>query len=200
MEQVRLNKQLRKRVMGLQGLSPNGGKATTAAQMKLIHDESYINLLDSRNEIVFVHDEQTKRVLYYMRLLVAFHKDLLLCGPVSCGKSKLIRYMKNLDIKQKSQAEKNIPRYLGFAIQQATTLDDLQRMVENNMLLLKNGNYAPPSRQPTVVFIDDLNLCKISHEYDVQSPAEIIRNQACYGGWYQSGSGGNGSNGGGRFH
>ena len=57
-------------------------------------------------------------------------------------------------------------------------------MVENNMILQKNGSFAPPSKQATVIFIDDLNLSKISPEYDVQSPAEIIRDYANYFGWY----------------
>lgn len=48
-------------------------------------------------------------------------------------------------------------------------------MVENNMILQKDGNYAPPSKQHTYIIIDDLNMSKLSKEMDIQSPAEIIR-------------------------
>lgn len=57
-------------------------------------------------------------------------------------------------------------------------------MVQANMILLKNGSYAPPSKQQTVVFIDDLNMGKKSIDYDIQSPSEIFRDYSNFGGWY----------------
>jgi hypothetical protein len=49
----------------------------------------------------------------------------------------------------------------------STSLDDIHILIENNMILQKDGNYAPPSKQHTVVVIDDLNMSKMSKEYDV---------------------------------
>ena len=45
-------------------------------------NESSINVTLEKREFVFVHDEQTKRALYYLRLMQAFRMDILICGPV----------------------------------------------------------------------------------------------------------------------
>lgn len=56
-------------------------------------DESNIKLNLARKEFIFVHDEDTKRGLYLVKLYSSFRNDTVLCGPVSCGKTTMIKNM-----------------------------------------------------------------------------------------------------------
>ena len=104
-------------------------------------------------QATLVHSNETTRLRFFIDLLVANNKPILLIGNAGLGKTVLINY--KLGRLDENFTIANIP--FNFY----TTSEMLQRILEKPLEKKAGRNYGPPGSNKLIYFVDDLNMPEV---------------------------------------
>ncbi|XP_077967769.1 dynein beta chain, ciliary-like [Styela clava] len=127
-------------------------------------------------QAVMVHNPDTIRVKYFMDLLMAEMRPVMLVGNAGTGKSVLVNNkLSNLD--EEEYVVANVP------FNYYTTSQMLQTVLEKPLEKKAGRNYGPPGSKRLVYFIDDINMPEVDL-YGTVQPHTLIRQHMDYHHWY----------------
>lgn len=126
-------------------------------------------------QATLVSTSDTTCIRYFMDLLMAKKRPVMLVGPAGSGKSVIIAE-KLLSLPE-SYAVTNVP--FNFY----TTSEMLQKVLEKPLEKKAGRNYGPPGNKTMVYFIDDMNMPEVD-AYGTVQPHTLIRQFMDYGHWY----------------
>ncbi|KAL5106320.1 hypothetical protein TcWFU_007241 [Taenia crassiceps] len=126
-------------------------------------------------QTVLVSTAETARIRYFLDLLVAARRPVMLVGGAGTGKTVLVQNLLR-DLGEDFLVV-NVP--LNFY----TTSEMLQRVLEKPLEKKTGRCYGPPGNKRLVYFIDDLNMPEVDAYFTVQ-PHTLIRQHIDHSHWY----------------
>ncbi|EFA11309.2 dynein beta chain, ciliary [Tribolium castaneum] len=126
-------------------------------------------------QAVLVHTAESIRIRYFLDLLMAKRRPVMLVGNAGCGKTVLVS--EKLVSLSENYAVTNVP--FNFY----TTSEMLQKILEKPLEKKAGRNYGPPGNKTLVYFIDDMNMPEVD-AYGTVQPHTLIRQHLDYGHWY----------------
>ncbi|XP_075225795.1 dynein beta chain, ciliary-like [Lycorma delicatula] len=124
---------------------------------------------------VIVNTAETTRIRYFLDLLLAKKKPVMLVGGAGSGKSVLIN--EKLSNLSDNYAVTNVP--FNFY----TTSEMLQKILEKPLEKKAGRNYGPPGSKVMIYFLDDMNMPEVD-KYGTVQPHTLIRQHMDYQHWY----------------
>lgn len=124
---------------------------------------------------VLVHTSETTRYRYFVDLLMANRRPVMLVGNAGCGKTVLI------NDKLTSLDEDTLITMIPFNYY--TTSLMLQQVMEKPLEKKAGRNYGPPGTKKLIYFIDDMNM-PVVDTYGTVQPHTLIRQHLDYNHWY----------------
>ncbi|XP_066096637.1 dynein axonemal heavy chain 11 isoform X2 [Saccopteryx bilineata] len=124
---------------------------------------------------VLVPTAETRRLRYFLELLLEKGQPLMLVGYAGVGKTVFVRDM------LASLSEDYIVSRVPFNY--CTTSAALQRILEKPLEKKAGRNYGPAGNKKLVYFIDDMNMPEVDL-YGTVQPHTLIRQHLDYGHWY----------------
>lgn len=129
----------------------------------------------SHPQAVLVHTSETTRIRYFMDLLMANKRPVMLVGSAGTGKTVLVgEKLRSLD-------EDTLVKVIPFNYY--TTSLMLQQVMEKPLEKKAGKNYGPPGNKKLVYFIDDMNMPKVD-TYGTVQPHTLLRQHLDYNHWY----------------
>ena len=126
-------------------------------------------------QAVLVHTSETTRIRYFMDLLMANKRPVMLVGSAGTGKTVLVgEKLRSLD-------EDTLVKVIPFNYY--TTSLMLQQVMEKPLEKKAGKNYGPPGNKKLVYFIDDMNMPKVD-TYGTVQPHTLLRQHLDYNHWY----------------
>uniref|UniRef100_F7AU91 AAA+ ATPase domain-containing protein n=1 Tax=Ciona intestinalis TaxID=7719 RepID=F7AU91_CIOIN len=127
-------------------------------------------------QAVLVHNSETICIKYFMDLLMAKCRPVMLVGNAGVGKSVLVsNKLSSLD--QEDYVVTNVP------FNYYTTSQMLQTVLEKPLEKKAGRNYGPPGTKRLIYFIDDINMPEVD-KYGTVQPHTLIRQHMDYKHWY----------------
>ncbi|XP_071954573.1 dynein beta chain, ciliary-like [Antedon mediterranea] len=126
-------------------------------------------------QAVLVHTAETTRVRFFVDLLMANGRPVMLVGNAGLGKSVLVG--DKLNSLSEDYMVANVP------FNYYTTSEMLQRVLEKPLEKKAGRNYGPPGTKKLVYFIDDMNMPEVD-TYGTVQPHTLIRQHMDYRHWY----------------
>jgi len=127
-------------------------------------------------QAMLVHNSETIRIKYFMDLLMAKDRPVMLVGTAGTGKSVLVQNKLNA-LDEESYVVTNVP--FNFY----TTSAMLQTVLEKPLEKKAGRNYGPPGTKKLIYFIDDINMPEVDN-YGTVQPHTLIRQHMDYKHWY----------------
>ena len=124
---------------------------------------------------MLVHTVETTCFRYFIDLLMAHRRPVMLVGGAGCGKTVLI------NDKLQSLGEDMMVTMIPFNYY--TTSLMLQQIMEKPLEKKAGRNYGPPGTKRLVYFIDDMNMPLVD-TYGTVQPHTLIRQHLDYSHWY----------------
>ena len=122
-----------------------------------------------------VHTSETTRIRYFLDLLMAKRRPVMLVGNAGTGKTVLIgEKLGSLD-------EDTLVKIISFNYY--TTSLMLQQVMEKPLEKKAGKNFGPPGNKKLVYFIDDMNMPLVD-TYGTVQPHTLLRQHLDYGHWY----------------
>ncbi|XP_045527512.1 dynein beta chain, ciliary-like [Pieris brassicae] len=122
-----------------------------------------------------VSTSETTRIRFFMDLLIAKQKPVMLVG--SAGSGKTVSVAAKLNSLSDSFAITNAP--LNFY----TTSEMIQKVLEKPLEKKSGRNFGPPGSKFMIYFVDDLNMPEVD-TYGTVQPHTLIRQFMDYKHWY----------------
>ncbi|CAB3248907.1 unnamed protein product [Arctia plantaginis] len=122
-----------------------------------------------------VSTSETTRTRFFMDLLIAKSKPVMLVGSAGSGKS--VSVAAKLNSLPDSYAVTNVP--LNFY----TTSEMIQKVLEKPLEKKSGRNYGPPGGKFMIYFVDDMNMPEVD-TYGTVQPHTLIRQFMDYRHWY----------------
>ena len=122
-----------------------------------------------------MHTNETTCFRYFIDLLMAHQRPVMLVGGAGCGKTVLI------NDKLQSLGEDMMVTMIPFNYY--TTSLMLQQVMEKPLEKKAGRNYGPPGTKKLVYFIDDMNM-PVVDTYGTVQPHTLIRQHLDYKHWY----------------
>ena len=119
---------------------------------------------------------ETTRVRFWMDMLMAKRRPVMLIGNAGSGKTVLVQSKLNA-LDPENYVVANVP--FNFY----TTSLMLQGVLEKPLEKKAGRNYGPPGSKRLVYFIDDMNMPEVDTYFTVQ-PHTLIRQHMDYSHWY----------------
>ncbi|CUT99220.1 dynein beta chain ciliary [Echinococcus multilocularis] len=134
-------------------------------------------ILDPNEPLQTAHvsTTETARIRYFLNLLVAARRPVMLVGGAGTGKTVLVQNLLR-DLGEDFLVV-NVP--LNFY----TTSEMLQRVLEKPLEKKTGRCYGPPGNKRLIYFIDDLNMPEVDAYFTVQ-PHTLIRQHIDHSHWY----------------
>jgi dynein heavy chain len=130
---------------------------------------------DAPLQAVMVHTSETMRYRYFLDLLMARSRPVMLVGAAGSGKTVL------LQDKLSSLGEDILVTTL--PLNYYTTSMMLQQVMEKPLEKKAGKTYGPPGTKKLVYFIDDMNMPEVD-TYGTVQPHTLIRQHLDYKHWY----------------
>ncbi|EKX36467.1 hypothetical protein GUITHDRAFT_97557 [Guillardia theta CCMP2712] len=108
-------------------------------------------------------------------VLIREHRDVIITGPVGCGKTTIIQQC--LAQLPESMTDLNIQ----FSAQ--TSSNRVQETIEASVEKRTKDTYAPPANKKMIIFIDDMNMPQ-KDTFGSMPPLELLKMWLEYGFWY----------------
>jgi dynein heavy chain len=124
---------------------------------------------------VLVHTSETTRYRYFIDLLMANKRPVMLVGNAGCGKTVLI------NDKLSSLDEETLVTMIPFNFY--TTSLMLQQVMEKPLEKKAGRNFGPPGTKKLIYFIDDMNM-PVVDTYGTVQPHTLIRQHLDYSHWF----------------
>ena len=124
---------------------------------------------------VIVHTAETTRIRYFLDLLMANRRPVMLVGGAGCGKTIMI------NDKFSKLGEDTLVTTISF--NNYTTSLMLQQIMEKPLEKKAGRNYGPPGTKKLIYFIDDMNMPAVD-TYGTVQPHTLIRQHLDYQHWY----------------
>ena len=124
---------------------------------------------------VIVHTAETTRLRYFLDLLMANRRPVMLVGGAGCGKTIMI------NDKFSKLGEDTLVTTIPF--NNYTTSLMLQQIMEKPLEKKAGRNYGPPGTKKLIYFIDDMNMPAVD-AYGTVQPHTLIRQHLDYQHWY----------------
>ncbi|VDN33679.1 unnamed protein product [Dibothriocephalus latus] len=124
---------------------------------------------------VLVPTVETTRLQYFMDLLVAARRPVMLVGAAGTGKSVVVRNKLN------NMGEDFIVVNVPFNFY--TNSEMLQRSLEKHLEKKAGRTFGPPGTKRLIYFIDDLNMPEVDKYFTVQ-PHALMRQHIDHSHWY----------------
>jgi dynein heavy chain len=126
-------------------------------------------------QAVMVHTSETTRIQYFMDLLMARRRPVMLVGNAGTGKTVLMgEKLGRLD-------EDTLVKIISFNYY--TTSLMLQQVMEKPLEKKAGKNFGPPGNKRLVYFIDDMNMPLVD-TYGTVQPHTLLRQHLDYNHWY----------------
>ncbi|XP_063367395.1 dynein beta chain, ciliary-like [Cydia amplana] len=122
-----------------------------------------------------VSTSETTRIKFFMDLLIANERPVMLVG--NAGSGKTVSVGAKLNSLPDSYAITNAP--LNFY----TTSEMLQKVLEKPLEKKSGRNYGPPGSKFMIYFVDDMNMPEVD-TYGTVQPHTLIREYMDYKHWY----------------
>ncbi|XP_028032579.1 dynein beta chain, ciliary-like isoform X2 [Bombyx mandarina] len=122
-----------------------------------------------------VSTSETTRIRFFMDLLLAKQKPVMLVG--SAGSGKTVSVAAKLNSLPESYAITNVP--FNFY----TTSEMMQKVLEKPLEKKSGRNFGPPGSKFMIYFVDDLNMPEVD-TYGTVQPHTLIREFMDYKHWY----------------
>ncbi|CAH0400414.1 unnamed protein product [Chilo suppressalis] len=122
-----------------------------------------------------VSTSETTRIRFFMDLLIAKQKPVMLVG--SAGSGKTVSVAAKLNSLPESYAITNVP--LNFY----TTSEMIQKVLEKPLEKKSGRNFGPPGSKFMIYFVDDMNMPEVD-KYGTVQPHTLIRQFMDYKHWY----------------
>ncbi|KAJ0173728.1 hypothetical protein K1T71_010877 [Dendrolimus kikuchii] len=122
-----------------------------------------------------VSTSETTRIRFFMDLLIAKQKPVMLVG--SAGSGKTVSVAAKLNSLPDSYAITNVP--FNFY----TTSEMMQKVLEKPLEKKSGRNFGPPGSKFMIYFVDDLNMPEVD-TYGTVQPHTMIRQFMDYKHWY----------------
>ncbi|XP_061866833.1 dynein axonemal heavy chain 17 isoform X5 [Colius striatus] len=123
-----------------------------------------------------VHTTETICIRYFMDLLMAKQRPVMLVGNTGTGKSVLMR-----DKLEALSTDEYLVQSVPFNFY--TTSAMLQAVLEKPLEKKSGRNYGPPGTKRLIYFIDDMNMPEVD-KYGTVAPHTLIRQHMDHGHWY----------------
>eukprot|EP00731_Ephydatia_muelleri_P036494 Em0265g1a len=123
---------------------------------------------------VIVHTAETRRLRYFLDLLMANRRPIMLVGGAGCGKTIMI------NDKFSKLGEDTLVTH---PFHNYTTSLMLQQIMEKPLEKKAGRNYGPPGTKKLIYFIDDMNMPAVD-TYGTVQPHTLIRQHLDYQHWY----------------
>uniref|UniRef100_A0A4W3K7X4 Dynein axonemal heavy chain 17 n=1 Tax=Callorhinchus milii TaxID=7868 RepID=A0A4W3K7X4_CALMI len=131
---------------------------------------------DSPLQAALVHTTETVRIRYFMDLLMAIGRPIMLAGSAGTGKTVLMG-----DKLTSLEPEEYVIQSVPFNFY--TTSAMLQAVLEKPLEKKTGRNFAPPGTKKLIYFIDDMNMPEVD-KYGTVAPHTFIRQHMDHGHWY----------------
>lgn len=105
------------------------------------------------SQATLVHTMETIRVKFFMDMLIARKRPVMLVGAAGTGKTVLLQ--NTLSKLSEDYMVTNVP--FNFY----TTSEMLQRVLEKPLERKAGRNYGPPASKKLIYFIDDMNMPEV---------------------------------------
>ncbi|XP_060805137.1 dynein beta chain, ciliary [Amyelois transitella] len=122
-----------------------------------------------------VSTSETTRIRFFMDLLIAKQKPVMLVG--SAGSGKTVSFAAKLNALPDSFAITNV------ALNFYTTSEMIQKVLEKPLEKKSGRNFGPPGSKFMIYFVDDLNMPEVD-TYGTVQPHTLIRQYMDYRHWY----------------
>lgn len=126
-------------------------------------------------QAALVHTAETTRIRFFLDLLTAKRRPVMLVGAAGTGKTVLIG--DKLSNISEDYMVANVP--FNFY----TTSEMLQSVLEKPLEKKAGRNYGPPGSKRLIYFIDDMNMPEVD-TYGTVQPHTLIRQHLDYSHWY----------------
>lgn len=125
---------------------------------------------------VLVHNMETVRYRYFIDLLMAKSRPVMLVGNAGCGKTVLIGdKLNSLDPDEVLVTTIPLNYYTNSLM--------LQQVMEQPLEKKAGRNFGPPGTKKLIYFIDDMNMPEVD-TYGTVQPHTLIRQHLDYSHWY----------------
>ena len=136
---------------------------------------AYIFDTDVPLQATLVNTHETTRLRYFMDLLVAKGRSVMLVGAAGSGKTVLVKD-KLSSMSVDDWVKVNVP--LNFY----TTAEMLQNILEKPLEKKAGRNYGPSGAKRLIYFMDDMNMPEVDM-YGTVQPHTLIRQHLDYKHW-----------------
>lgn len=127
-------------------------------------------------QAVLVHNTETVRFKFFVDLLMAYQRPVMLVGNAGCGKTVLINdKLESLDTDETLVTTIPLNYYTNSLM--------LQQVMEKPLEKKAGRNYGPPGTKKLIYFIDDMNMPEVD-TYGTVQPHTLIRQHLDYFHWY----------------
>lgn len=126
-------------------------------------------------QATMVPTAETTRIRYFLDILIASKRPVMLVGTAGCGKSVL---MQN---KLVSLSDDYVIANVPFNFY--TTSEMLQRVLEKPLEKKAGRNYGPVGNKRLIYFVDDMNMPEVDQYFTVQ-PHTLMRQHLDHSHWY----------------
>ncbi|XP_045691837.1 dynein axonemal heavy chain 17 [Phyllostomus hastatus] len=131
---------------------------------------------DAPLQASLVHTTETIRIRFFMDLLMAKSRPVMLVGNAGTGKSVLMG-----DKLESLSTDDYLVQAVPFNFY--TTSAMLQGVLEKPLEKKSGRNYGPPGTRKLIYFIDDMNMPEVD-KYGTVAPHTLIRQHMDHGHWY----------------
>ena len=123
-----------------------------------------------------MHNTETVRYRYFLDLLMANRRPVMLVGNAGCGKTVLIN-----DKLAQFNAEETLVTTIPLNYYTNSLM--LQQVMEKPLEKKAGRNFGPPGTKKLVYFVDDMNMPEVD-TYGTVQPHTLIRQHLDYSHWY----------------
>lgn len=125
---------------------------------------------------MLVHNTETVCFKYFLDLLMANRRPVMLVGNAGCGKTVLINdKLAGLDGDEYLVTTIPLNYYTNSLM--------LQQVMEKPLEKKAGRNFGPPGTKKLIYFIDDMNMPEVD-KYGTVQPHTLIRQHLDYSHWY----------------
>ncbi|XP_076826869.1 dynein axonemal heavy chain 11 [Brachyhypopomus gauderio] len=132
---------------------------------------------DTPVQAAWVPTPDSRRLQYFLRLLLRSAQPMMLVGGAGTGKTSLVTDL--LHKLPDSFLTANVPLHY------YSTSSTLQRMLETPLEKKAGRKFTPPGSKKLIYFVDDMNMTAVDH-YGTVQPHTLIRQHLDYKHWYDS--------------
>ncbi|XP_067860662.1 dynein axonemal heavy chain 17-like [Heptranchias perlo] len=131
---------------------------------------------DSPLQAALVHTTETIRLRYFIDLMLAIGRPVMLAGNAGTGKSVLMGEKLN-----SLNADEYVIQAVPFNFYTNSAM--LQAVLEKPLEKKTGRNFGPPGTKKLIYFIDDMNMPEVD-KYGTVAPHTLIRQHLDHGHWY----------------